>query len=462
MFKTKTFTRFRKDENGQYAIMTAIFSLPLLLATSAAVDFSSAASEHKAVKNALDNAVLAAATDNSISTAQKKQLAKTHFRKNYSGRAEISLEPYVKGGLVSMTASGVVPFSISRAIGKDGIKVNTKSSALRSEQNVICVLALSDSEEESIKFSGGLEFFAPNCSVHSNSVSYDALMSESDVMPIAKSFCATGGVDGSFSPYAKGQCLPVEDPYLNTQLPALGDCVSEMKFKKKKNKGRDDDGDDDDDDDEDGGYGPGPLPEQAGSGIEESGNYTGSGATFYPGTYCGGLTVDGRSVTFMPGDYIMLDGALTFKNEAQATAENVTFAFSGDKARLKIESGSNVSVKAPTSGPRKGIAFMEMAIPLEKLKSSENKKKEKKTIANTISSGGALEVLGTVYFPTQALVVEGKDTRMGAKAPATSFIAHTIDLSGDSGSRVQVNVNHRAADLPPILPRAEDGAILVE
>ena len=73
-----------------------------------------------------------------------------------------------------------------------------------------------------------------------------------------------------------------------------------------------------------------------------------------------------------------------------------------------------------------------------------------------------MEVLGTVYFPTQALVVEGKGSRMGAKAPATSFIAHTIDLDGDKRSRVQVNVNHRAADLPPILPRAEDGAILVE
>jgi len=105
---------------------------------------------------------------------------------------------------------------------------------------------------------------------------------------------------------------------------------------------------------------------------------------------------------------------------------------------------------------------MEMADLGKKKKEKKGKKKEKKSKANTISSGGRLEVLGTVYFPTQALVVEGEGSRMGAKAPATSFIAHTIDLDGSAGSRVQVNVNHRAANLPPILPRAENGAILIE
>lgn len=463
MFDEITFSRFRENESGQYAIMTAILSLPLLLATSAVLDFSSATNEHKAVKNALDNAVLAAATNNSISAAQKKQLARKHFHENYSGRANIKLEPYAKGDLVSMTASGVVPFSISKAIGKDGIKIRTKSAARRSEENIICVLALAENEDEAIKFSGGLEFFAPDCSVHSNSVSPDALMSKSSITPVAKSFCATGGVKGSFSPYAKGECLPVEDPYLNVELPKVENCVSDLKFKKIKKKDRDDDDDDDDDDENEGGYSPPEgVPGEAGSGIEESENGTGSNATFYPGTYCGGLTVDGRSVRFLPGDYIMLDGALTFKNGAQAVADHVTFAFSGNKARLNIESGSNVQIKAPSAGPRKGLAFMEMAKAGKKEKNKKKKKKEKKSIANTISSGGNLDVLGTVYFPTQALVVEGEGTRMGAKAPSTSFIAHTIDLDGKSGSRVQVNVNHRAANLPPILPKAENGAILVE
>ncbi len=461
MFNIKTFTRFQKDENGQYAIMTAILSLPLLVASSAVLDYTSATGEHKAVKNALDNAVLAAATNNSIPADEKKELARKHFKGNYSGRAEITLKPYAKDGLVSMTASGLVPFSISRAIGKDGIKINTKSAALRSEQNIICVLALAENEDEAIKFSGGLEFFAPECSVHSNSVSHKALMSKTDSAPIAKSFCTTGGVEGAFSPFAKGECLIVEDPYLNTELPKIGNCVSELKFKKKKKKNKDRDDDDDDDDDRDSSpYDDGSAT--AGSEIEESENGTGSFATLLPGTYCGGLTVDGRSVTFLPGDYIMLDGALTFKNEAQAVANGVTFAFSGEKARLKIESGSNVQVKAPALGPRKGLAFMEMAESNEKNTDKKSKKKEKKSKANTISSGGQLDVLGTVYFPTQALVVKGKGTRMGAKAPATSFIAHTIEMEGDSGSRVQVNVNHRAANLPPILPRAENGAILIE
>ncbi|RKQ71801.1 putative Flp pilus-assembly TadE/G-like protein [Litorimonas taeanensis] len=443
---------YKANEDGQFAVITAIIAVPLLMATSAAIDYTNAMREHKSIKDALDNAVLSAATNNRISDSERVTLAKFHFDQNYTGRANIVTEGTSENGRVDLWANGLLPYSVSDALGLSGVKLYAKSAAQRSEKEVICVLALSKSLKDSIKIKGNVEFFAPTCSVHSNSESSTAINSDSSKTPLAKSFCATGGVKGPFSPYAKGDCLPVEDPYLNVELPEIGPCVPEYKFKKGKND------DDDDDDDDDGGLIGGALG-LVGDIIEESLNLTGSNSTFYPGTYCGGLTVDGINVNFKPGDYIMLDGALTFKNGAEADAEDVTFAFSGDKALLNIQSGSNVRVKAPSDGPRKGLAFMGMASPSEKLKILE---KNKEGDQNKIEGGASLEVLGTVYFPTKTLKVKGEDTQMGAKAPATSFIAQKIELDGKSGARVQVNVDHRAADLPPIEPRAEDGAVLVE
>ena len=88
-------------------------------------------------------------------------------------------------------------------------------------------------------------------------------------------------------------------------------------------------------------------------------NLTGSNVSLPPGTYCGGLTVDGQNVTFLPGNHIILDGPLTFRNGAEAMAIGVTFVMKGERSLLNIVSGSEVDVKAPAIGPLAGLAFFE-------------------------------------------------------------------------------------------------------
>lgn len=434
---------YLKNESGQYAIMMAILGLPLVMAASAAMDFSSAQSEYSSVKNALDNAVLAAATNNKASLSEKEKIALLHFKQNYSGRANVTATANAKGDVVTMTANGMVPFSVSEALGVEGVEIGVKSAAKRSEENIICVLALSPTKSEAVKFSGGVEFFAPECSVHANSTASNALYSDGQKAPIAKSFCATGGVRGSFSPYAKGECLPVSDPYANVKTATIGSCVFTQSNGKKNGQKKKDPG------------ASTAVASEALADIEESLNTTGSNVILRPGTYCGGLTVDGVNVEFLPGDYIMQDGPFTIRNGAEANGRGVTFGFMGKKGVLRVELNADANFTAPSNGERQGIVFMQM----DDVKASSSQSDKKRHV---ITSGGNLNINGTVYFPTQSLIVSGVGTQMGAQAPATSFIADSLVFEGEAGSRVKVNVDHRKAGLPPLLPRAEEGAMLIE
>lgn len=191
-------------------------------------------------------------------------------------------------------------------------------------------------------------------------------------------------------------------------------------------------------------------------GVAESTNYTGANMVLSPGTYCGGLTVDGQNVTFLPGIYILKDGPLTFKNGAQASAQDVSFVLHGVDAVVTVETGSYVNIKAPRTGPTAGLAFFQD----QNVKTAGLKKTElPPTGVNLLSSGGELNVTGTMYFPTQALEVIGNSV-LGANAPATSFIAHQVTFAGET--QAEVRVDHVKGGIPPMLPRSDDGARLVQ
>ncbi|MGJ8563417.1 MAG: TadE/TadG family type IV pilus assembly protein [Alphaproteobacteria bacterium] len=225
-------------------------------------------------------------------------------------------------------------------------------------------------------------------------------------------------------------------------------------------------------------------PEMVGQ--RESANYTADNGIYYPGTYCGGLTVDGVNVTFMPGTYIIKDGPLTFKNGAEADAQDVSYVLTGNNAVVTVESGSYVDIKAPRSGSMAGLAFFQdrngstsstgggtgslqnnlaymssaaESIYADEAPSSDPSAPSGITGVNLISSGGELNVTGTMYFPTQALDVLG-DSVLGARAPATSFIAHQVTFAGET--KAAVSVDYVKGGIPPLLPKSDDGARLVK
>ncbi len=469
------------DESGQVAVITALAAVPLLAMTSAALDFSTLTKERAKLSSALDAAVLAAANNNAITREQKDDYAEAHFRANYTGDILVDLTPSVTTQRVRLEANGELALTFGGIIGMKNPQISEASAATLANENTICLMALNETSSESILFDGGISYSSPACSVQANSSHESALTARSAQPPMAQSFCAVGGAVGAFEPYVKGECKPIEDPYLNMALPSIPDrCNKKLSdfivFKDQSGAAAAErmrsarearlaaaraafaaTGSLNQAIDAFFSYERDPIFDtDLGQTIEISRNRTGNDVNVLPGTFCGGLTIDGINVDFLPGEYIIKDGPLSFINGAEAVAEDVTFILSGSGAVLNIQSQSSLNLKARADGPRKGLAVME-AIDAS---APGNRTIEEQT--SLIAEGGSLQVLGTVYLPNQTLEILGKNTSIGSMAPSTSFIADKLHISGGYGSRMVIEVDHVEADMPPILPRAEDGVRLVE
>jgi len=442
---SKIWHNYCKDQRGNFALQFALLGLPLVVATTFVMDYAGAGAEKVKIKTALDAAVIAAVNNNTLTLTQKEAYAETHFNENYNGKLKLKLAPLASDAHMEMSASGLAPVTVAETLGVKGIEIFEKSAAEQTSENVICVLALAPDGDSRISFSGKVTFNAPTCSVHANSKNAEAIWSSRGLRPTAKSFCASGGANGTFQPYAKGDCAPVADPYQYHRAPAADSCVNLGPIRDIRSETSS------------GSTGGGKRAAKevggGGGGAANSENLTGSNVSLPPGTYCGGLTVDGINVTFLPGEHIMLDGPLIFRNGADATANDVTFVMKGENATLDVVSGATVNVKAPSTGPLAGLVFFQDVhhAPASSTKFPNG--------INSLASGGELNVTGTVYFPTQSVEVQGKSV-FGSNAPATSFIAYNVDFYGSP--TINVSVDHQRAGLPPIMPRSEDGARLIQ
>lgn len=449
--------KYRRNTSGNFGLWTALMSFPVLISASMAVDYGTKQKESQRIKGSLDMAVLAAASNNKITDAEKAEFARNTFMENYTGNTDIALDVIVDESRVEMTASAEVNRIFSNPISGRTMNIDSNSKAVMDRKHTICVLALAENGEKRVSFVEGTEFNSPTCVVQSNSSHPNSIVAESTSVPIAKAFCSAGGAQGKFEPHVRGECRVVEDPYTDRKIPKPGMCMPDSLYAKPKTgsnmrvmnsetrlmnmlnrqtltrldrKFR---------------------PELLDTPI--SANRVNPNQVLYPGTYCGGLTLDAKNVTLMPGTYIMKDGALTIKNGADVFADRVSIVMTGKDAIVTIETGAKFYLKAPKMGPLAGLAIVEDTSP------NSNKPLSLPSGVNIIASGGELDVIGALYFPTQALDMSGT-AQIGARAPATSFIAYDVTFAGTT--KANVKIDHVAAGIPPMLPLADDAARLVQ
>jgi Flp pilus assembly protein TadG len=142
--------------------------------------------------------------------------------------------------------------------------------------------------------------------------------------------------------------------------------------------------------------------------------------TLSPGTYCGGITVQGGGqVTFSPGMYILNGAGMTFNGGSTATGSGVTFFNTGQYGQspgpVNFAGGSLVTLSAPTSGTYQGM----LVVQDRNLSYNQN---------NNFTTGAASTITGTLYFPSTAVTYAGASNT----GSYTALVAKTVAFTGTS------------------------------
>ena len=414
------------NQDGNFAIFTALVGVPLLIVVSVAIDSKKINNVHTEIMAALDTAALAAVVPANLDTLARKKYAQEVFDKNYAGDIPVELTIVASRERVDIKGKGKVPTMMGGILGIDSVGVKGQSIAELTRSDVVCVLALDPTGAKAIEFTEQARFTSPACSVQVNSTHASALVSDIAIPPVASSFCTSGTSQGAFTPLVKHACTPVEDPYANLTPPEDGWCIPPQLVS---------------------GY----------LGLFQTGSSTvdafGNNTVLFPGTYCKGLRVKGVNVTFLPGTYIISGGKFQISKDSQVTGEGVTFVLKGKNGGLEVKSNAQVNFKAPSTGPYAGMVFYQVPDAPK-----FGRKPKYPTGVSNIKSGGGLSIVGTAYFPSQDLVITSFSP-VASKSPATSFIAYRLKFAGRSNT--QVHVDHEAGGIPPLLPRSDEGARLV-
>ena len=441
--------RFRDNESGQFAIMTAIMAIPLLIGVGYVIDQNRYVRHKSDLSSAIDSAALAAVMQGHLSPDERASYAQEFFDKNYKDDYPVDLDIKSTADRIDIDAQSYVPTLISGMMGKAESGVKKSTAAVITRESVVCVLALDPKGNKSIEFKDNARFNSPSCAVQANSSNPNAIWSSTPHAPIAESFCSVGGSHGTFFPYVNTNCSPVEDPYADLEIPEPGQrCDERDNVKIVGNNGN----------------GRGEMMRQAdlefsdddGDGEEES--VIPDNTILSPGIYCKGIKIEGANVTLEPGVYHVW-GNLEFTEHARVRGDRVTFILKGEKNKVKIEHGAQVYLRAPMDGPTAGLVFWQIHLNFRKyIMGRATPPPEGPTAKSEIKSGGGLQIIGTAYFPNHILEVSS-DNSVASRAPATSFIAYRLKFAKEAN--LTVNVNHQAGGIPPMVPRSDDGARLV-
>ncbi len=274
--------------------------------------------------------------------------------------------------------------------GTNKIVQQDRSAAIKTVEDVICVMTLNKSQRGALTIENNAKINAPGCSIQVNSSNRQALMSNGNYKPEAKKICVHGGAVGNLGPNLQADCTAVDDPYSHIRAPNIvGNEACDY----------------------------GPISFFDFSSYTDVIDVGERDSTRSPGVYCNGLHIYDSEVEFLPGTYIIHNGPFSIGKGSKVYGEDVTFIFSGDDSYLYTYDNFSMDFKAPSTGPYAGLLFFQ----------DPNANQG----GTSILKGSAdIRIVGTAYFPTQELFVGGLGT-MGANSPALAFIADTMTFTSD-------------------------------
>ncbi|MEW9807523.1 TadE/TadG family type IV pilus assembly protein [Mesorhizobium sp. ZMM04-5] len=382
---------FWRSESGNFGILAAIASIPLMAGVAAAVDYTFAINKSGQLQNSLDASALAIATvyDLGMSEEELTELGIDYYKNNMGGILGDDADPFafedeLTGDLSAIASSeGDEDFIIARGaikhvgiLGGLGWPIRSRSVVKIKRGPLACVLALDPSAAAAVKFQGSTDITLEGCVIAANSRSDTAISRGGSALLTAactNSVGATTGIKSSSNVHldCSGPLehqYPSFDPLAGVVPPSYTGCQSVPGGKKK---------------------------------------------TLSPGTYCN-QKFSGE-ITLEPGTYILRDGSIALGGNGFLKGDGVTL-FLMEDAELSINGNELIQLKPPTSGPYAGIVIY-----------------QEKSNDNTISINGTSDsyVQGFIYAPGAHVFYAGNSLTTTESA-CLRIIGNTIEMTGNS------------------------------
>lgn len=382
---------FSQSRDGNFAVLTAIVSLPLFAAVAAVIDLVSVENKADKLQHSLDTAALVIATQyySGMSDAELETIGNDFFGSNINvGYTKAGGFEYVSDLDAEATAAGPYDEVVVRAsIAHQGILASRMWKASRESVVRIapalpaCVLALDKHAGSSVKMQGSAVIDMPGCVIASNSDSSEAISRGGAAKVSAECVTAVGGTSGlTSSSRVDLECgaplenqYPSSDPLSAVVPPSYTSCQK--------------------------------MPEGKGAKI------------LSPGTYCN-QTIAGE-VTLKPGNYLLRGGEIKLGGNGSLVGEKVTI-FLMENAQLHIGANQLIQLSPPDSGEYAGITiYQEM----------DN------TSALTINGTAKSDITGFIYAPG-AHVFHAGNAAVSSEGKCLRIVANTVELTGNSSIRL--------------------------
>jgi hypothetical protein len=391
-----------RNQSGVVGIATALV-LPLLVGFAAlGIEATEWYAQTRSVQAAADNAALSTA----VAYAQGNTEGYAQ-----EGTSVASSDGYTNGvNGVTVTVS-MPPASGSQAGNKNAVQVKIGlpikpqlASMFISAFNVTgngvaiiggankssngCVLALNSAATTGATLNGTTSITLNNCAFDVNATSSTASLVMNGNAALSAQNVNLGGGDqissNSTLTATDGVKLfqpPVQDPYASRQIPTFSGCYqTNLKVHKT--------------------------------------------TTLQPGVYCGGLDIEGGTVTLSPGVYILDQGDLDVNGNATVIGTGgVTIILTTSKpdfstvGNVVINGGATMNLVAPSTGQTAGIAIWQD-------RRAPDSGKDK------LNGGSTMQITGAIYLPSESTTYAGGQA--SANTGCTQLIALNITFTGNS------------------------------
>ena len=393
--------------------MGAVLLPAIALSAGVAVDYSGIYSAKSNLQQMADAAVLAAAREMVLinkTTDSVEAVAKNFFIANMATKKiSFSLGYEITTAVDKVNNNLTVSLSAKRrnAFGNflqpeyTTITAVAKAKALAGMN--ICAIGLDTKNKDTLFLKEDAVLVGNNCGIFSNSTHAKGISLKNKANLQANMVCSAGGfvkTGQNPSTIPVTDCPPVDDPLISRAGLSVGGCrYTDYKIDSKVK-------------------------------------------LLWPGTYCGGLKITGKSVVqFIPGIYVIKDGIFEISGTSVVNSSYAGFYFTGADAKLKITRETRVSFVAPKRGKMAGLLFFQdpnsAEPPADNSGSNVNR--------FLIQSNNARTLLGTIYLPKGILRIDSENPIAGDSA-FTVVIAKRLQFIGNS--RLVLNSDYSATDVP--------------